>query len=192
MKRQRREENYSEVIDVLDAPCVVQRQHTLWFSDGNTIISAQFKDTARTYLQFRIHESILIRDSEFFEHVLSRGVPGGEMSVVRFTADVGIVEQLLNIIYGPLCVYHLFSRRTAMLNINLNRQCTIPLGNFCRLRMPCFAMTRLHGGCIQISNNIALTLMLTFQYDIALYQLSASRSSPAVHRSRMAGHSAGE
>ncbi len=73
------------------------------------------------------------------------------MPIFRFTADVGSVEQLLNIICGPVCVCHLFSRRTAMINITFNRQCTIPLGFFCRLRVLCFPMTTL-GACIQISN----------------------------------------
>jgi len=84
----------------------------LWLEDGNIIISANSAETGKTLL-FRVHKSVLSRQSDVFAGLFS--LPdtsanyGGlddvnDIPIVHLTDDAEGITELLNVLYNPLCV----------------------------------------------------------------------------------------
>ena len=92
-----------------------KRHESLWFSDGNVVLSAVEDSTGDTVV-FRIHKSSLARRSKVFESMFK--LPQGENTVggaveahgilklplVRVPDAAEDVEALLEALYDPLCV----------------------------------------------------------------------------------------
>ncbi|KLO13613.1 hypothetical protein SCHPADRAFT_827738 [Schizopora paradoxa] len=97
-----------------------ERHPSLWLEDGNIIISAKSSETQKLVL-FRVHKSILSRQSDVFAGLFSLpdtlenyhdGGSGGvnDVPIVHLQDDAEGITDLLNITYNPLD-FELFSRK---------------------------------------------------------------------------------
>lgn len=101
-------------------PNVVRERHTgLWLDDGNIIISAKSAETGKTIL-FRVHKSVLSRQSEAFAGLFSlpdtsanyEEMDGGEkVPLVSLPDDAEGITDLLNLLYNPLRCKYIMAKR---------------------------------------------------------------------------------
>ena len=85
---------------------ILENHNTLFLLDGNVLLSAPSSENSDTV--FRVHQSLLMRHSGFFQNLLS-DVDALEkrdgMPSLRLSIPAERVECLLQYIYGDLCVF---------------------------------------------------------------------------------------
>ncbi|KLO13609.1 hypothetical protein SCHPADRAFT_873886 [Schizopora paradoxa] len=95
-----------------------ERHPSLWFEDGNIIVSAKSAETQKLML-FRVHKSVLSRQSSVFAGLFSLpdtpenyGGPEdlSEIPTVFLADDAEGIADLFNILYGPQG-FNLFTRK---------------------------------------------------------------------------------
>ena len=95
-----------------------QHHPTLYFDDGNVVLSAIAKDGRRRY--FRVHQSVLCRHSPIFEEMfqippLREDTPEHEIAEsydgvlhIQMPDTAEEVDSLIGVLYDPLYVYLFF------------------------------------------------------------------------------------
>ena len=81
-----------------------KRDEDLYFSDGSVILSA--KDADQNLLYFRVHKSVLAKNSLVFEDMLTMPTPADQdlydgLPLVHLHDDANHLKEFLGMLYDP-------------------------------------------------------------------------------------------